>query len=394
MAQQLLPENVLNALNAHKFNFIRTKEALDAEGGANILEELRLCQAQFSHYKNQFIALETKQGLLESLTNVDTFNMCIDPENIVRLENEVKAAKDKISVLKREIEALKESLRDAISELVVSWNELGAAKAAFKEVYNPEKSLQNRIDIAPLIEQNRETLMFGKVDDDVLLMDTRGKCNTILQKQVRVLEKVEAEITELQEQLTEFTQVRQPKLEAAIQEQKQRLARIAESKARAGPAIAALSEKRAWFQAVSQLLGTLSGITVDTRDLTTHNLLRVRFKPMNALSTWKSSSVVDGKTPEGRLVIEFNRDKTRFIGAHLVLDRVQPQHADPNAMSAAGSTYAALMPFGRSGQNGATSTTGTVASTTVDISDLVAYTLQLQDVGMLVRECQRLVLDM
>ena len=130
--QPINPEELLQTVSSYEFYFTKAQDNADSQDG-DPAEDHEVLQKLFASRKNIFFALETKAEVLKALNSNDEFDS-ITPASTEQLSVDVFRSKNELIALKREIDTLKNTLRDAIKDTMRKCIEMAQSRDNFEKV--------------------------------------------------------------------------------------------------------------------------------------------------------------------------------------------------------------------------------------------------------------------
>lgn len=127
-------------LNALEFVKRHAGASSTAESPQESVQGLESATRAFSKLKQKWQNLETKQAQLEQIADASTLE--IDPSKKAQLETLVTSGKREIREVKKQLEAIKSEMRQAIDSIVIQYATLVDARAKIESTYNPEAAQQ------------------------------------------------------------------------------------------------------------------------------------------------------------------------------------------------------------------------------------------------------------
>lgn len=388
------PDRFVQRVDGMPFEHIHISQTMaelqqgDPSSGAQGLS-VDFVRSYFTDLKQRWKALTAQQHMLEALGSKEAFAKRTDLDNVMKLKTETEAQAANLKRLTAGRDDLQRHLSEAITELAEVWHGYLAARESYQRAAEVQpKGGKRRVNVGKLRERNAATNEMGKVSDELLLLDSEQRCNAVLDAQEAVAVKIESEVAAYELRCKE-SEAAQVTLEDAIAGHKGTLQRLEAERVRQEPAVKGIEEARDWYRNVSKLMSALGGFNVELSGMSSH-MLRVRFREL--------PMPCGGYSPEGLLSVRFNGDDTRFESAELVVPR---DAAAGLAAAAAAVHHQATSSASASGYGGSKmSDQGDGVDAVegsqyvaVDISDLVEYAVELQDLALLVREAQRRVLE-
>jgi len=139
--------------------------------------------------RTQYAHVEARISLLNTIYQAKTAKDLCNPAMEAAEYQASKSEKKKLHI---ELTKLKQQIETAIPEVVGKWHSLEAESQKLEAAH--DKSSQNhRPKLEQLIEINRSTTRYGNCDESLLHMDTREKCEAILENQQRVIAELRTE---------------------------------------------------------------------------------------------------------------------------------------------------------------------------------------------------------